>query len=105
MTSTGSSSPPAARSRIAIRFHNNNNRRWDGKVVDENLDWICSLYNKEDLVPGKEVVLPYAKKGGMVQNWNAVIVDPKAEKEPKSTTSTKGRVLARSTYIASYLIY
>ena len=35
-----------------------------------------SLYNVEELVLGKEVVIPWPKKGGDVEKWKGVLVDP-----------------------------
>ena len=75
--------------KIPIRFVNNNNKKWDGKVVDESLEWLSSLYPDDKLAPGKKLELPYEKKHGVVKMWNAVIVDLEEEKREKEATSTK----------------
>ncbi len=55
-------------------------KKWDGRVILVNGEWIESLYTPEDLIIGKEVLLPWAGKKGKVQEWKAVLVCPKSSK-------------------------
>ncbi len=65
---------------------NNSSKRWDGKVIEVEADWLHSLYAEEAVVPGKELVLPWPGKKGVVKSWNGVIVE-KEQKQPASSSS------------------
>ena len=78
--------------KIPICFVNNNSKKWDGKIVDESIEWLSSVYPNGELAPGKELELPYEKKHGIIKKWNAVIVDMGKEmqkNQEKEGTSTK----------------
>ena len=71
--------PPAKRSAACkksycIRYEGNGSKRWDRKQILVDRETLESVYNVEELVLGKEVVIPWPKKGE-VQNWKGIIVD------------------------------
>ena len=74
----------------SVQYTKNNSKRWDGRVIDVDADWLELLYKKEELVPGKEVQLPWqGKKSSSVQQWNAVVVDSEASATPSKEVTCK----------------
>ena len=41
-----------------VCYHNNNSKKWDGCEIILDGDWLHTLYEPSELVPGKEVELP-----------------------------------------------
>lgn len=59
-----------------VRYQNNSSKRWDNKEIWLDAEWLEELYSPSQLVPGFEVKLPWASKGGKISYWNAVVADP-----------------------------
>lgn len=74
--------PPLTKEKYYVQYYGNSSKRWDGKVIVVDGSWLEGLYAPSELVPGKELSLPYTKKGGVVQNWKAVVVLPAANPSP-----------------------
>ena len=68
----------AGERKYCILYGGNSSKRWDGKKIMVDSQTLESLYNVEDLVLGKDVVIPWPGKGGSIENWKGVIVDPAA---------------------------
>ncbi len=66
--------------KYSVRYEGNNSKRWDGKEILIDGEWLEDLYNPEDLVVGKEVLLPWAGKRGKVVEWKGILVGPKSSK-------------------------
>jgi len=77
-------------SKYFVRYEGNNSKRWNGKVIQLEGEWLESLYSTEELIVGAKVVLPWqGKAGSVVQEWNAVIVEPEDQSpRPKSSASS-----------------
>ena len=63
-------------SRYLVQYENNGSKRWDGKVLFMDGEWLESLYQPNELVIGSKLKLPWSGKGGKISYWNAVVVDP-----------------------------
>ena len=63
--------------KYCIKYQDNNSKRWDGREIWVNAEFIEDHYDPQDLVPGFKVSFPWKSKN-KITNWNAVIVDPKA---------------------------
>ena len=72
-------------SKYLVQYKNNGSKRWDGKVLYLEAEWLESLYQPNVLVIGSKLKLPWSGKGGKVTYWNAVVVDP------DSTTKIQGK--------------
>jgi hypothetical protein len=85
--------------KYTVRYEGNNSKRWDGREILLDGEWLESLYPKEDLTPGKIVNLPWQTKGG-VKVWTAVLVKPDTE---AAVPKTKGRsiIIIITTYIVN----
>ena len=59
-----------------MQYENNGSKRWDGKVLFMDGEWLESLYQPNELVIGSKLKLPWSGKGGKISYWNAVVVDP-----------------------------
>ena len=55
---------PKRPEKYCVRYQNNSSKRWDGKMIWLDAEWLEELYNPSELVPGLEVKLPWATKGG-----------------------------------------
>ena len=84
-TTAGRSSEGPLRTRYFIRFVGNNSKRWDGKEIELQREWVENLYTADELHIGKKLNLPWPGKGGNVTYWNAVVVDG-ASKVKKAET-------------------
>ena len=73
-----------------VRFEGNNSKRWDGKQIMLEREWLESLYSQEDLCPGKVVELPWEQKGAGCVKWRAVIVDSAAKSRGECLLTTWG---------------
>ena len=62
-----------------LQFKGNNSTKWDGKEIVVETDWLEGLYSPEELLEGKEVLLPYPAKGGKTHEWKAVITSTEGE--------------------------
>ena len=70
-------------SRYLVQYENNS-KRWDGKLLSLEGEWLESLYQLNELSVGSKLKLPRSGKRGKVTYWNAVIVDP------NTTTGVQG---------------
>ena len=61
--------------RYCVRFEGNRSKKWDGRQIMLESEWLESLYSRDDLCPGKIVELPWEEKGAGCVKWKAVIVD------------------------------
>lgn len=66
----------SAKTQYSVKYVGNSSKRWDGRVISLEGQWLETLYEPAELVPGKQVSLPWLKKGGAVQYWSAEVVDP-----------------------------
>ena len=57
-----------------VRFKGNCSKRWDGKDIVVDGEWLEELYNKEELCPGRVIELPWEGKDGKSVGWRVVIV-------------------------------
>lgn len=64
--------------KYCVRYQNSSSKRWDGKIIWVNANWMEELYVASELVSGLKVKLPWANKGGRMSYWNAVVVDPQS---------------------------
>ena len=62
--------------RYLVQYENNGSKRWDGKVLFMEGEWLESLYQPNELVIHSKLKLPWSGKGGKISYWNAVLVDP-----------------------------
>ena len=69
--------------KYCIRYEGNSSKRWDGKEILLDAEWMEGLYSESELVAGKKLSLPWQGKGGRVTYWRAVLVPP----TPTPTTS------------------
>lgn len=61
---------------LCVRFEGNQSKRWDGKEVLIDYDWIKEIVDVTKLVPGNTVTIPWpTAKGGDIQNWRGVVVN------------------------------
>lgn len=67
-STTGGHSQTQRRDYI-VRFKGNNSRRWDGKDIIFDGEWLEETYSKEKLCPGRVLEIPYHGKG-----WRVVIM-------------------------------
>ena len=69
-----------------IRYEVNSSKRWDGREILLDVDWLESLYEPGELIAGKQVSLPWQGKGN-VKYWNAVILQ---QEDPKGMSTRTG---------------
>lgn len=62
--------------KYCVLYENNSSKKWDGKKVMIDGETLESLYSIEDLVLGKSVVIPWPGRGGKVEDWKGILVDP-----------------------------
>ena len=60
--------------KYVLRYTGNKSKKWDGKEIILHHDYLQSLVEESELVPGQNVKLPWSKRGGGTEVWNAVIV-------------------------------
>ena len=72
-----------------IEYNGNNSKRWDGKKIIVDGEWLRSLYSTEELVIGKELKLPWKAKGGKVVEWKAVLCPDAERKAPAELKAPK----------------
>ncbi len=54
-----------------VQFKGNSSKKWDGKQITVDGDWLEEVYNKLELCPGRIIDLDYGESDG---NWRAMIV-------------------------------
>ena len=81
---------------MSSNVENNSSKRWDGKVLSLEGEWLESLYQPNKLVIGSKLKLPWSGKGGKITYWNAVGVDP------NSTTKAQGMVNGSTHAVLAY---
>ena len=73
-----------------IQYENNISKRWDGKRVLIDGQWLHSVCDISEIHFSDKIKLPWTAKKGKVQYWNAVVVDNTAmESTPESTKGAK----------------
>ena len=60
--------------KYTVRYQNNNSKRWDGKEIVLDGEWLETMYSPHDLQPGKVLSLPWSGKNGREETWSAVVV-------------------------------
>ena len=60
--------------KYCVKYQNNNSKRWDGREIRVDSEYLESLYDPSLLVPGFEVSIPWKGKN-TTTHWKAVIVD------------------------------
>ena len=81
-----------------VQYENNNSKRWDGKRVLIDGQWLHSVCDMSEIHCGDKIKLPWTAKKGKVQYWNAVVVDNTAmESTPESTKGAKTLKNSKST--------
>ncbi len=97
--------PAKSGQKYCFEYINNDSKRWDGKQVLVNDEWLETLYKPEELTVGKKLRIPYpVKRSSEVVYWNAVLVDPQSAKPVKANTKkTKGNAIhTRLVFICYY---
>ena len=74
---------PAPPTAYCVRYEGNGSKRWDGKSILIDAETLLMSYTREELVVGKEVVLPWKSKTKGTEYWKAKIID-NSEKESKT---------------------
>ena len=82
-----------------IRYENNQSKRWDGKELLVDKDWVDELY-PDGIYPGKQLELPWTGKKGKTVMWNAVVqckkqhMEDQQDDQPKSpkVKQTKSKI-------------
>ncbi len=64
--------------KYSVGYEGTNSKRWDGKEILIDGEWPEDLYNPEDSVVGKEVLLPWAGKRDKVEEWKGILVGQKS---------------------------
>ena len=73
-----------------VQYENNNSKRWDGKRVLIDGQWLHSVCDMSEIHCGDKIKLPWTAKKGKMQYWNVVVVDNTAmESTPESTKGAK----------------
>jgi hypothetical protein len=68
-----------------FEFCDNNSKRWDGRQLVGEEEWLEGLYEPDELVVGKRIELPFPVKGSSsVKYWSAVIVYPNSAEPMKA---------------------
>ena len=72
-----------------VKYENNNSKRWDGKTVVIDGDWLQNVCgNNTEIWCGDKIKFPWTAKKGKVQYWNAVVVDNTDAQSKTNNTST-----------------
>ena len=66
---------PPKKQKYCIRYTGNSSKRWDGKEIWVDGEWLEGLYKPSELTDGHRIRLPWQGKRGHVTYWDAVIVD------------------------------
>ena len=59
-----------------VRFEGNSSKKYDNKEMWISAQLLDELYEPSELQHGKPVIVPWKGKGGKIQHWNAVFIDP-----------------------------
>lgn len=89
----GGSTSDVARN-LCVRFEGNQSKRWDGKEVLIDYDWIKEEVDATQLLPGSTINIPWPIKGGEIQNWKGIVVnidDASVSQSHTSNTKKKAR--------------
>ena len=70
--------------KYCVRYEGNQSKRWDGREITLDGAWLESLYRPAELIPGKQLSLPWHGKGGRVQSWKAVLISSTCASTPSS---------------------
>ena len=57
-----------------VKFKGNGSKKWDGKDITVDAEWLEELYKKSELCPGRIVEIPFSGKGGTTIGWRVMIV-------------------------------
>ena len=93
--------PKATQNEYCVQFEDNNCKKWDGKKVWLDGEWLEELYQPPQLSPGSKICLPWPGKGGHIKQWNATVIDPVLDstisptiiKQPKKGQGTALKIL------------
>ena len=66
---------PSNSKTYCVKYENNNSKRWDGKTVMIDGEWLHSVCNMCEIHCGDKIKLPWTAKKGKIQYWNAVFLD------------------------------
>ena len=69
--------PKAKRGKYIVRFEGNSSKRWDGKEIEVDGEWLASFCESSVIVPSTCLQLPWKGKGGEIVQWNVVVVGAK----------------------------
>lgn len=84
--------PAKGKASVHVRYEGNNSKRWDGKVVKMDRDWMEDVCSQE-LVVGTAVEMPWRGKGGKMVLWKGVIVsDGDNEETPSACKKRKSKL-------------
>ena len=67
-------SAAVAEVKYCVRYEGNQSKKWDGREITLDGKWLESLYDVAELVPGKQLSLPWQAKGGRMEEWKAVLI-------------------------------
>ena len=100
MAAEGShSKPPTPPSSYCVQYEGNGSKRWDGKTISVDSKTLLLSYNPEELIPGKEISIPWKIKSKGIEYWKAIIVQkkPPSAEQPPSTEELSRRGCKRKT--------
>ena len=90
-------SPRVNTTKYCVRYEGNGSKKWDGKMIWLDGEWLRSLYDHSELVPGNKLSLPWMGKGGRMTYWSVVLVDPSQELSSDKSASAQKR--QKGTYL------
>ena len=73
---------------ICVRFEGNQSKRWDGKEVLIDYDWMKKQIDATQLFPGSTINIPWPIKGGETQIWKGVVVSVDGASMGQDTATT-----------------
>ena len=85
-TSSQTNLPKGTQNQYCVQFEDNNCKKWDGKKVWLDGEWLEELYQPPQLSPGSKISLPWPGRGGHIKQWKATVIDPTLENASSSTT-------------------
>ena len=80
--------------KYSVRYEGNASKRWDGREILLDADWLETLYQPSQLVEGKVLSLPWRGKGGRIVHWRAILIPSTPSRSapiPATTSSSKSK--------------
>ena len=71
-----------------LRFEGNQSKRWDGKEVLIDYDWMKEQIDATQLFLGNAINIPWPIKGGETQIWKGVVVSVDGASMGQDTATT-----------------